>query len=347
MIFIYRDGQQYGPYTPVDVQQFIQTGHVIETDLARTDEMPTWVKVHDLLQTPAASETAISPSATAPPHSLAARVPPAPPHEISIPPAAREPHTGNAITWPFHQENWISSIWIPLLWVFPVFGTFLAWGWSLDALRRRATRNPNMLPPSSDLGTMLKNGFIVSVAGALYFIAVPFVLGFLVQALLVMVNVQKFRAGGAWQWVSNPHQAFVWTMEQGGLEWLLTVILPLSLLIGLPLFLAALVRFGITGKLRSFFNIFGNIFLLIRYMGDFLVFAFFVGVTLMVLGVIPTVITVFGLATVFLALPFVTAYFILSVVPVTVAIWITAYLAGTLSRDICDHGTIKAAAIAA
>jgi hypothetical protein len=56
-----RNGQLYGPYTLEDLQRYIATGNVLPTDLAKSEDMPDWVPVSQLL---AASGAAIPAPAT-------------------------------------------------------------------------------------------------------------------------------------------------------------------------------------------------------------------------------------------------------------------------------------------
>jgi hypothetical protein len=46
-----RNGQTYGPYTLEDLQRYLASGNVLPTDLAKSDEMPDWVPVSQLLGT--------------------------------------------------------------------------------------------------------------------------------------------------------------------------------------------------------------------------------------------------------------------------------------------------------
>jgi hypothetical protein len=47
-----RNGQNYGPYTLEDLQRYVASGNVLATDLAKSDEMPDWVPVAQLLGMP-------------------------------------------------------------------------------------------------------------------------------------------------------------------------------------------------------------------------------------------------------------------------------------------------------
>ncbi len=60
-----RNGQTYGPYTLEDLQRYVASGNVLPTDLAKSEEMPDWIPVSQLLgnQPPAAgAPTFTSPS---------------------------------------------------------------------------------------------------------------------------------------------------------------------------------------------------------------------------------------------------------------------------------------------
>lgn len=58
-----RNGQTYGPYTLEDLQRYLASGNVLPTDLAKSEEMPEWIPVSQLL--------ASQPGATAPPAQFA------------------------------------------------------------------------------------------------------------------------------------------------------------------------------------------------------------------------------------------------------------------------------------
>ena len=46
---ISRNGQNYGPYTLEDLRRYVASGHVLTTDLAKSDEMPEWIPVAQVL----------------------------------------------------------------------------------------------------------------------------------------------------------------------------------------------------------------------------------------------------------------------------------------------------------
>jgi GYF domain 2 len=59
-----REGQLYGPYTLEDLQRYVTSGNVLLTDLAKSEDMPNWIPVAQILGTaPAAPPAYGAPSA--------------------------------------------------------------------------------------------------------------------------------------------------------------------------------------------------------------------------------------------------------------------------------------------
>jgi hypothetical protein len=46
-----RNGENYGPYTLEDLQRYVASGNVLPTDLAKSEEMPDWKSVSEVLGT--------------------------------------------------------------------------------------------------------------------------------------------------------------------------------------------------------------------------------------------------------------------------------------------------------
>lgn len=70
-----RDGQLYGPYTLEDLQRYVATGNVLPSDLAKSDDMPEWLTVAQLLARsgaaiPAAPTSAYPANAPFPVHAI-------------------------------------------------------------------------------------------------------------------------------------------------------------------------------------------------------------------------------------------------------------------------------------
>lgn len=57
-----RNGQMYGPYTLEDLQRYVTSGHVLPGDLAKSQEMPDWVPVAQILGGAAAPPPGYAPS---------------------------------------------------------------------------------------------------------------------------------------------------------------------------------------------------------------------------------------------------------------------------------------------
>lgn len=49
--FILRNGQQYGPYSPADLERYLAVGGIVTTDLARTEEMNQWLPLSQIIGT--------------------------------------------------------------------------------------------------------------------------------------------------------------------------------------------------------------------------------------------------------------------------------------------------------
>ena len=46
-----RNGQMYGPYTLEDLQRYVASGNILPTDMAKSEEMPDWLPVAQILGT--------------------------------------------------------------------------------------------------------------------------------------------------------------------------------------------------------------------------------------------------------------------------------------------------------
>lgn len=57
-----RNGQMYGPYTLEDLQRYVASGHILPTDLAKSDEGAEWVQVGQVLGGPAVQVYPASPA---------------------------------------------------------------------------------------------------------------------------------------------------------------------------------------------------------------------------------------------------------------------------------------------
>ena len=78
---ISRSGQNYGPYTLEDLQRYVASGNVLATDLAKSDEMPQWVPVSQVLgASMPAAPAPVAVYGAAPAYPAAAAIYPDPPN---------------------------------------------------------------------------------------------------------------------------------------------------------------------------------------------------------------------------------------------------------------------------
>jgi hypothetical protein len=56
-----RNGQTYGPYTLEDLQRYVASGNIAPTDLAKSEDMPDWLPVSQVLNIPATQAVATQP----------------------------------------------------------------------------------------------------------------------------------------------------------------------------------------------------------------------------------------------------------------------------------------------
>ena len=57
-----RNGQMYGPYTLADLQRYVASGNVLLTDLAKSEEMPEWLPVSQVLSQHAPAAAGMPPA---------------------------------------------------------------------------------------------------------------------------------------------------------------------------------------------------------------------------------------------------------------------------------------------
>lgn len=322
--FICRGENQYGPYTLENIRQYVTQGSILYSDYLWAQGMPNRITVQTFLQ---ASTLAAEPPPALPAPNLPAGVPhqaPMPSAMLSVSPAV--PATGNALTWPFHQKEWISSLWIPFLWWFlPVFpiGTFASLGWMLDAIERRAHGAPSLFPQSRDIGRMLLGGLVLVAMYAVYFIIPLLVIGAIFSwtwadaqwRLLVWIYQLLVSAVQ-----HTPHEDFAAFALGEERSYLFSEFAPIVfLLLATPLFVVGMVRYALTRKAGIFFRIFSNLAILFRHLGGVLWFMIISLLSYVALAVAIGLLTLTGVGLV-LALLLVSAEF-----------WVLAYLARNLA----------------
>jgi len=134
--YVARNGQTYGPYSEETIRKYLTEGSMLATDMARSDEMPNWAPLSQILGL-AGGASAPPPAYSAPPPAYSAPTGAPPPYSApqaysaptpvmgqmgpggNIPPSL---HWGLIIliaaftsglfitVWGFVQANWIRSI---------------------------------------------------------------------------------------------------------------------------------------------------------------------------------------------------------------------------------------------
>ncbi len=261
----------------------------------------------------------------------------APAAVASAPPLAGTPHAagdGNAFTWPFRQENWPGRLWVLLLGWIPLFGWLpaftISFGWMMEAIGRRGRGEADSLPQPRNILQMFVHGIVYWLMLFLY-VAVPIWLlgaifaaetaiitqefhGWMVNsgenALITGLNVVALGLGASDQFALIPQQDLLTLIQRWAVVYTAGFLLPVFWVVfAVPVFMAATIRFAVSGRYGSYFRPIANTAFVLRHFFGFLgLFA-----------VMAAVIVVTGL------LPLMGIYLFF-----TAGLWITAYYAGRL-----------------
>jgi hypothetical protein len=138
---ISRGGQTYGPYTLADLKRYVESGHVLLSDMAKGDEMPEWVTVAQILN-PSGIPTAPPPTPIADPAYPSAYTP-----QPTYAPAAQYPDPPNL--------HWGLVLLLDIV----TFYTFqIVWNFILSAWMKRVQSNSQaMLYYIAGYGLMFLN----------------------------------------------------------------------------------------------------------------------------------------------------------------------------------------------
>jgi hypothetical protein len=237
---------------------------------------------------------------------------------------------GNALTWPFKENRWYLSLWMPLAWwVLPPFGLFLSLGWSVDAVGRMARDEAESLPEISDIGSILKRGLVVLVMACLYFFIPLFIIAKIVEWNWLLQASDFF----VWLWNiirHKPHEAFFPFLARQIVKAAATATAPaIYVAIAAPLFLAARIRYSLYGKASSFFNVFASVWLVIRNLEGVVLCLFWSVLAEVALGFVGLLLAATGIG-----LPG-------TVIVGAAGIWILAYSAGSLAAQVYEKDQKK------
>jgi hypothetical protein len=364
---ISRGEQEYGPYSLEDLKKYVAEGLVQLSDYAWTDGMAEWVSVSSLLaglgvQLPLptaghATGAAVraNRAAGALPHATPGLVvrSAAPVRRAQAEPVRLESEAesraeaGNALTWPFHQHRWFESMWIPLLWWFPLppfcIGTLAGLGWMLDAIERRGIAAPARLPRGRDVGKMFKEG-LVYLGAVIFYFSIPLA----VIALLVALNKERSaeafnmwaNQGAVWCWDTArswiggpPAESFAsirgrfgeFLLHEQALALFFKVLAPLYIVLTIPVFAAGAIRYALARKAQTFFNPAANFVLVVEHLGGFLWFLLlYFGLQALILLVV----------TIFSETYVVPVMLVIPVLLGALDFWMVAYIAGSLAAKI-------------
>lgn len=249
---------------------------------------------------------------------------------------------GNAFTWPFQQANWRGRLWILLLGWIPVFGLLSAMtvsiGWMMDAIGRRGRDQVDKLPQPRSLLVMFVHGIVYWVMLSFYVTVPIWLLGTLFaaetaiitqefhrwvmnsgqNAIITGINIVALGLGASEPITLIPQQDLLSLIRHWALVYTAGFFLPVFWVVfAVPVFMAATIRFAVSGRFGSYFRPIANTGFVLRHFFGFL-WLFAVMVALIVMA---------GL------LPLVGIYLLF-----TVGLWIIAYYGGRLGAKLHPHG---------
>lgn len=242
--------------------------------------------------------------------------------------------SGGALTWPFYQDSWVKSLWMPFLWALPL-GNFLSTGWALDSVRRRALRSPQLLPQPENAGSILARGFVVFIFWFIYFV-IPLSLiswwmswAWIAPIWELIVEIYQIALHRPHEPISSflMRNAFVFLSHSGALMF--------YAVLSAPLFLVARIRYAVTGRATSFFRLFANTGFGLRCFWEIL--GYFVLAYLLQFAFTLAAVLLFSLPLIGQLLPFALG---------AAGIWARVFWAGKIGEKLHQEYCRKAAAIA-
>ena len=259
----------------------------------------------------------------------------------AAPSVAGSPNTAsgdNAFTWPFQQQNWPSSLWILFLSWIPVLGWLSALtisiGWMIEAIGRRGRGDADKLPQPSNLLWMFVHGILYWLM-LLFYVAMPiwlfgaifaaetaiitqefhsWVMNSAENATITAINVVAAGLGSSEQIALTPQQTLMALIQHWAVAYATGFFVPVFwVAFAVPVFIAATIRFAVTGRFGSYFRPIANTgFVLRHFLGFLWLFAVVIAVNV-----------VAGL------LPFIGIYLWF-----TLGVWIVAYYGGRLGTKL-------------
>ena len=181
---------------------------------------------------------------------------------------------------------------------------------------------------------ILKDGFVVTAIAFVYF-AIPLVV---MAKLLEWSGLEQLRELIVLVWnilLQRPHESMGSFLLKEAFHLLANSTAPVVYLaFATPMFVAARLRYALTGQLRSFFNLLGNLIVCFRHLGGMLLYVFLSTVTSAAIAFLGAILVWTGIGL---------------VVPIVLGaanIWILAYLAGNLAAEMYQQDGIGRAMFA-
>jgi len=226
------------------------------------------------------------------------------------------------LVFPFFQERWFSRTWwLGLITMIPVFNLIMLSGWRFTLVRRMSQGEKEILPTSAVL-SFLKYGLVLWAMGGVY-VLVPILLVMATGSgeIGAIIEVVKWLFGtlsGAEGLISGSEM-----LTNFGIGLVIRTSIELVwLLVSMPIYRIAMIRYAINGRVGGFLNIPLNAAIAAKYSGRMImmwVFGFFMVAFIAVTTVLLT-------ATVVLAV-------IAPIFGVLVYYWSTGFEYGHLAHD--------------
>lgn len=181
-----------------------------------------------------------------------------------------------AIVFPFYEKRWLAKlVLLPFLAIVPVFSNILFRGWQLNITRRIGRRKRQWLPYWDDVGMFFADGVVLWIIKGLYWL--PLVL---VTAIFRLRYLEATLTILGWIYntiiLKNSSTSFSELLMQMGFALATTFVLPVFyIVVTYPMYQVAVIRYAITGRISSFFQVFANLKLFVKHFSTMLALFFY------------------------------------------------------------------------
>jgi hypothetical protein len=231
------------------------------------------------------------------------------------------------VIFPFRQTNWPAKLWwVALVNFVPILNLILLRGWRLNIVRRMGRREPELLPDIQGIGRYLVDGLVLWFMSAVYFIPQLVLLSVLgadivgdILTILLWVYENLF--------TDEETITFVALFVDVGFGFLVRAILPaIYFFLSWPFYRAAMIRYSVRGNPLVFFDFVTNARIVFGNLSSILLVFFLFLVT----GTLVSFLSGVLVATV-------VGSFVVLMVLLPMAYWVTGYLYGRLAMDVLTH----------